>query len=63
MSETVWVTGHKSGGKRKFHPDPDCRYVTDSHEEWDRELAEAWFDKCDNCDSDTFDFGGYSEDY
>lgn len=56
----VLVPSHRSGGKRKFHTDPECQYVTEDHTEWDRETAESWgFDKCVKCDG-VYAIGGYN---
>lgn len=38
----VLVSGCKTGGDRKYHTNPDCRYLTNKHKEWDKDLAEAW---------------------
>lgn len=56
---TVLVPNSRSGGKRKFHTDPDCQYVTDNHTEWERSMAEEWgLEKCSKCDGEG-SFGGY----
>lgn len=49
--ELVLVGQHAtSDGTRKYHTDSDCRYVTESMNEWRRELAEAWgIEECQNC--------------
>jgi len=54
----VLVATARTGGQRKYHTDPECQYVTDSHTEWDREMAEGWgFDQCGVCDGGTYGGG------
>lgn len=51
--DKVLVADHKTGGKRSFHTDPDCRYVSNTHKEWKRELAESWgFTHCKLCSNE-----------
>lgn len=46
----VLVANSKTGGGRKWHDDPNCRYLTDRHREWDKDEAEAWgYEKCQRC--------------
>jgi len=46
----VLVPGYNAGGKRRYHTDPNCHYVNDSFQEWDREMAEAWdLKECKEC--------------
>jgi hypothetical protein len=48
--DVVLVTSSTTGGGRKYHTDPSCRYLTDSHTEWDRDVAVSWgFEECTNC--------------
>lgn len=48
--DEVMVANSKTGSKRKFHADYDCRYVTDSHREWDYDMALAWgWEACEEC--------------
>lgn len=51
---------NSSGARRKRHTDPDCRYVTEDHDEWDEELAIAWgYEECLECQG-IRPTGGYS---
>jgi len=46
----VFVANHRSGGKRKYHQDEDCEYITENHEVWEIDLVEAWeIDACKSC--------------
>lgn len=46
----VLVTTAKSGGARKYHDDPDCKYVNHNHNIWPRSLVNSWdYDPCKNC--------------
>lgn len=39
---SVWVGHWGNGGERVYHEDSDCRFVSDRHNEWRKETAEAW---------------------
>lgn len=48
--DKVLVANYRSGGYRKYHEDPDCKYVTENHEVWDIDLADAWdVEPCKGC--------------
>ncbi|WP_238709280.1 hypothetical protein [Natronorubrum halophilum] len=52
QTETVYVPKYSSR-KKVFHTDSDCRYLTDSTQDWSREMAEAWdLRECKLCSGD-----------
>lgn len=48
--DTVLVSPYKSSGKRRFHTNENCRYVTDRHREWRYGVVLAWeIEQCLEC--------------
>lgn len=49
QKEQVYLAKSQSR-EGKFHTDKECPRFPGKHDEWDRELAEAWdYDECDVC--------------
>lgn len=48
MTEEVWLS--RTSGSSVYHTNPQCRYLTETHNTRRREVVDAWdYQHCQHC--------------